>query len=183
MISHKHKFIFVHINKTGGTSIRKALFPDSPRENIHRVIRYYKKLYPKQFDEYFKFTFVRNPWDKVVSQYEFRKPPDRFPLGHTTGMSFEQFVKSPVGRPLQNQLDWITIKGKVMIDWIGYFETLQRDFDAVCKQLHIDQRTLPVYNKTEHKHYSTYYNSKTRKRVAEIFSKDIEYFGYQFEEI
>ena len=104
MISHEHKFIFVQINKTGGTSVRHALLPESGRENVHQFAQFYKKHCPKVFDKYFKFAFVRNPWDRVVSQYEFRKPPKRFPVGNTSKMTFEQFVNTPVGRPLHNQL-------------------------------------------------------------------------------
>jgi len=180
MISHKHKFIFVQINKTGNTSIRKTLCPETGRENEHRAISYYAQQYPKVFDEYFKFTFVRNPWDKVVSQYEFRRDPARFPANNTSNMSFEQFINNPNGRPLQNQLDWVTINQIIAVDWIGKFEYLQDDYNELCDILGVKRKILEHYNKTERRPYREYYNDKTRDIVAQIFSRDIDYFGYRF---
>jgi hypothetical protein len=98
-------------------------------------------------------------------------------------MSFEQFINNPVGRKLQNQLDWITINGEIEVDFIGRHEYLQEDFNVVCDYLSFEPITLPVYNKTDHEHYSTYYNEDTKAIVAELFAKDIEYFGYKFGKI
>jgi hypothetical protein len=58
---------------------------------------------------------------------------------------------------------------------------LQADFAAVCDKLDIMELQLPQMNKTKRKHYTKYYNDKTRKMVAEKFAQDIEYFGYQFD--
>ena len=69
MINHKHKFIFIHINKCGGTSIDKVF---SGKFRGHKKAFDYKKLNPKEFENYFKFTFVRNPWDRVVSFYHYQ---------------------------------------------------------------------------------------------------------------
>jgi sulfotransferase famil protein len=69
MISDRHKFIFVHIQKTGGTSIEKVFEPLADLRDVpfkHASAAHYRESFPDQFDSYFKFSFVRNPWDWLV---------------------------------------------------------------------------------------------------------------------
>ena len=81
LISHKHKFIFVHVGRTGGCSIEAALGgigarffnPEQPDDERHRKLSDYKRLFPDIFDDYFKFAFVRNPWARMVSAYAYNQ--------------------------------------------------------------------------------------------------------------
>ena len=74
MISHKYKCIFIHIPKTGGTSIENALLggKKQPTRIKHKRAKDYLKQYPKEWKQYFKFTVIRNPWDWMVSWYYWR---------------------------------------------------------------------------------------------------------------
>jgi hypothetical protein len=202
MISRKHKFIFVHIPKTGGTSIECA-FNTSKRHlrNKHHTLSKYEELNNPRYDKYFKFTFVRNPWDMTVSMYEY--------MWHKDGRWLEQWRRGHKNLFKLSFREWIThrsfrwptirttdvnarrrgrdgdfsswfISKKYTIDFVGRFENLQEDFNIVCDKIGIPQQELPHTNKTKHKHYTEYYDDETREIVAEKYAKDIEYFGYEF---
>jgi hypothetical protein len=191
MISHSKKFIFVHITKTGGTSIDIALRKYTKNTKTHQSILEMKEEAAKNFglNNYFKFCFVRNPWDKMVSQYFYIKKKIFY------DKSFEEFIidfKStpndwgfkgknfPVKyQPVQKK--WICgDKGEVLMDFIGRFENLQEDFDTICDKIDLPKRELPHRNSTNHNDYSEYYNKETREIISQKFSEDIEYFGYKF---
>jgi hypothetical protein len=212
MISHKYKCIFVEVPKTGSTSMRRVIGqPPKVHNNIIQmrddmetywthyggsVNRFLQSMYlflPKvkrkeigrrQFDSYFKFGFVRNPWDRTVSLYE-RKEGVKLP----EDMTFEQFVDwinyssstctLPV--PHRYQLDWFTdASGNVLVDFIGRFENLQDDWAYIAKKLRIDKPLPHKRLNPKKKHYTEYYTDKTKEIIAEKFKVDIEYFDYKF---
>lgn len=215
MISYKHKFIFIHIPKSGGTSIENVLFQDVEKtinpSNADEVQESRKNLFgrdrkmsrwlqhltyteivkceyvnQKTIKNFFKFSFVRNPWSRKLSEYEWNvrinKDTNKF------DMSFTDFVKSTYSPykayvhsdPMYNFI--VDESGNNKMDFIGKLENLQEDFNFVCDKIGIPKQQLPHANKTKHKHYTEYYNDETRQIVAEKYAKDIEYFGYKFGE-
>lgn len=184
MISHKHGFIFIHINKTGGTSIVKSLGVRSDHPRARRALEYSQG---KAWDRYFKFAFVRNPWDKECSDYHYHSR-----LAHKTThqrqLSFEEYLRLPEFHPMHrdyfwhsNQVDWLrSLNHEIELDYIGRFENLQEDFDRVCDGIGMARRELPHRNSSSHGHYTDYYTDATREIVARLYAKDIEYFGYRF---
>lgn len=200
MVSHRYKFVFVHIIKTGGTSIEQSLKSRVPRrgrskmlKKTHIFSRNYKKIVgKKKWNKYFTFSFVRNPWDKMVSSYFYAKQIKKNPYKD----SFEQFIQKfnncPVDRyeiyndiPIKFnpvQLPWILDdNGQIMVDFVGRFEEMQKGFNIVCKRIGVKKRRLPRKNSTKHMHYSHYYNQETKNIVAKKFEKDIDFFSYRFE--
>lgn len=191
VISKENKFIFIHIPKTGGTSVEHFLLnresvshPLSPREKIEfstgTQLMQHKKL--NQFSirhqkEYFCFCFVRNPWDKVVSDYIWIKKHKRF-----GGLNFLDFVNDPVGYSCfaghgDEQVSFINEN----INYIGRFENLQKDFDIICEKAKIDKGILPVLNQSARsKNYRSMYNNQARYKIEEKFWKDIDRFNYSF---
>jgi len=144
----KQNYVFIHINKTGGMGIVKAL---SLKKKQHfTALEYKNHLGILRWNKSFKFSIVRNPWDKVVSQY------------------------------FMTKLDWLTDDtGEIMVDFIGRFENLEDSFQTVCKEIGVKVK-LPFVNKTEHKQYQCYYDDETKEIVRNSFKIDIERFNYKF---
>jgi len=204
MIDHNKKIIFIHINKCAGISIVRAL---SRRFGSHDDAVSYKKKFPNKFNYYFKFSVVRNPWDKMVSfynyhdkvrrwDYDWEWSPDNSPsfgefikISSSFSKQTQKYIFRKTGsrcthhKRMSNQLDWISDKdGNILVDYIIRFENLQKDFDIVCDKIGVGRKKLPHKNKSKHKHYTEYYDDKTREIVAEKYATDIEYFGYEFGE-
>jgi len=209
MISHKHKFIFVEFPKTGTTTIGSVLGKYSDVKRNHKKDSLYRKHAPpstiKQLFEkenkkdewknYFKFTFTRNPWDRMLSLWSFIAISlERHKNGTLKNIewinscimeckTFKEYIKLTADWPgVNNSLFHFAFdKDEKFVDFIGKFENLQEDFDTICDKIGIPRQQLPHKNKTKHKHYTEYYDDETREIVAQKYAKDIEYFGYKFE--
>ena len=143
------------------------------------------KIGRQQFESYFKFGFVRNPWDRVVSLYERREA-----LELKAQMTFDQFAdwiqySSSTcihSSPHRYQLDWfVDPNGKMLADFIGRFERLQEDWAFVAKKLGLSETLPHARANPRTRHYSEYYTPRTRRLIEEKFKVDIETFGYQFD--
>ena len=188
LVSDSHRFIYFHIPKTGGTSVKEALSDIShqmvrPHNNVAKAR---EVLGNKTFDSYFKFATVRNPWDKMVSAYEYERQahPESFQKGAELygKESFEQYLRHMIAAHpgWQRQLRWIGEDGGLALDAVMRFERLQKDFDDVCVYLHIPARKLPHSRTTRRKYYPSYYNAETKKLLADHAAVDIEGFRYRF---
>jgi hypothetical protein len=185
MICDQYKCIFVEVPKTGSTSIRSIVGePLKPHLNIWQI---FSSIPSEKFTSYFKFGFVRNPWDRAVSLYERREG-----LRLKSKMGFEEFVDwmkfasstclHPV--PHRYQLDWfVSPNGDVLVDFIGRYESLAADWAQIGARLGIAQK-LPALNVNtdRERDYRSYYSDRTRKIIADRFAVDIEFFGYRFGE-
>ena len=202
MISHDHKCIFIHIPKCAGNSI--DVFFTGRHQRHGCMLDYEDQLGVAKLSTYFKFTVVRNPWDRIVSYFSFVKKliqnenqPSKEMLISEYGIdfTFDDFVKNKLNvltvggtkyvnkLKTANQIDWIkNSKNELDIDYICKFENLQYDFNEVCDKIGIPQQQLPHKNKTKHNHYTEYYDDVTREIVANRYAEDIEYFGYKFGE-
>jgi chondroitin 4-sulfotransferase 11 len=152
----------------------------------YNPVKYRKFI--SEYNDYFSWTFVRNPWDRLVSTY-FNKIVNHFQSGMESfrGISFEEFVvelekTDVIDSKCDRHIRSLHTLFPSNINFIGRFENLQEDFNMVCDKIGIPQQELPQKNKGKHKHYTEYYDDETREIVAEKYAKDIEYFGYKFEE-
>lgn len=186
MYSDSHKFIFVHIGKCAGTSIKKALASIDGLTHSHGgghasllELQTFIKESGNEPEKYFSFSVTRNPWDRHVSLYHHmttvtkRHPnnPDKAKIEFHG--SFEDFVLTSSPQEFDYSL----------VNYVIQYENLLEDFDYVCKHLGIPTPTLPHvdYNTDRPKiNYQSYYNNFTRKKISELYAADIERFGYQF---
>ena len=188
MYSNTHKFIFLHLGKCAGSSIKKSLASvpglEVKLERSHTDLEVMKKLIKKDGfmpEQYFKFSCTRNPWDRLVSLYYHmstvskRWPNDPKKLKIQFNGTFEQFVNSTN----------TVITDYSELDYIIRYEYLQRDFDIICDRLNIERMKLPWIDYDTGRptrDYQSYYHGNLRQIVAEKYAKDIEYFGYKFGE-
>jgi len=197
VISDEYKCIFVEVPKTGSTSIRNIIgFSEKPHMNIKEIKKEFIENRAtlskgddtlREFEDYFKFGFVRNPWDRVVSLYNRQEG-----IIMSEKMCFEEFVDwinyssdtSIYPTQHRNQLDWFLDDNKQLaVDFIGRFERLDEGWKIICRKLNI-QFKLEHHNINgkNNKHYTDYYNEKTIDIIAEKFKVDIDYFEYKFGE-
>lgn len=179
-------FVFIHINKTGGSSIETAL---GLRQNHKTALEKRARLGEEEWERRFRFTIVRNPWDKVVSHYHFRVMTNQTGLGdHPIG--FNEWVRRAYrdhepqywNKPknFMPQWNWISDEnGKLIINFIGRFENLADDFQYICQKIN-RQVELPHVKKSGRGHYREYYDEESVEIVRACFKIDIENLGYSF---
>jgi hypothetical protein len=195
-------WIFIHVQKTGGNAVRSALGMSVNDAHKHLFARELRGIYGgAAWDSRFKFAFVRNPWDRLVSWWSMidnsrdfidrARPPNSF-FGYVLehAHNFEEFIlrctdeiSDPDGRKhiFRNQIDYlIDENGTIIVDFIGRFERLQEGFDEVCCRLGRAPVDLPRMNASQHAAYTEYYTPAMAKIVAQHYARDIEEFDYRF---
>ncbi|NEO38726.1 MAG: sulfotransferase family protein [Moorea sp. SIOASIH] len=214
MLCNDFQCVFVHIPKVAGESIegffssllgvtREMLLLRSnrdpklgPEQLSHLTAQEYVRfghMTAEQFKSYYKFSFVRNPWKRLASEYIFKRYIDKFEF---KDFVFNNFPKpddySDASRHVLPQYDFLyDSQGNLLVDFVGRFENLQADFNIVCQKLGIKETQLPHLNsnkqnkivkgyKQEYKPYLEYYDDETKEFVGKIYKKDIETFGYRF---
>ena len=146
-----------------------------------------RKLGSSIFDSYYKFTFVRNPFDFLVSLY-FYILQDKNHRDHRSviNMSFLEFLKWQIANKPPRQLDFVREphSAEILVDYIGRFETLEKDLSTIQKELGLEIRSDIKHKnpslKRKSKDYKGYYNEEGRDLVEKYFQADIDYFGYDF---
>ena len=210
LVSDSHKFVFFHFPKTAGSSITAALAPFlkhnfrvpvewqtppdvenefmgwQPNHHLdllqHNPVRECK--YPK---EYFAASFVRNPYDLVVSAWHqhhrslTRQDPN-FEQPFTEFVIKEVASRKDLITRWGCQLDYLCdTNGNLLVDWIGRFENLEQDWEKFCWVTKVPHRLLKKRLYTSGKKpYQEHYNERTYQIVTSLFEKDIKYFGYTY---
>lgn len=190
----RHRCIFIHIPKAAGTSVARTLFGEGSR---HLRYAEYEQANPRKFAEYFKFSFVRNPWSRLYSAYTFLKNGGmndmdrRWAEEHLVGFAdFNSFVKGWVTPA--NIGSWVHFYPQhyficddalnLKMNFIGRFETLDRDFAQVQQRLGIPVKPLPHINLTAvQDSYLDHYSEESQEIVASVYAEDINLFSYCFE--
>jgi hypothetical protein len=208
-IFHRYKCIFIHIPKTGGGTIRDIL------GGILDIIPLFKRLYyifycieydhmtytqmleydniSNDIKDYFSFAIVRNPWDRLLSEYMYKKKYYDMRLINANKLSFRDFVYKVQDILSKNnphlmishfipQYKFIYDENdNLQVDYVGKFENLKEEITKLSNKYNIGFYINLQKKETNHKHYSEYYDDDTRAIIADIYSKDIELFGYTFD--
>jgi hypothetical protein len=227
MISRQHQCIFIHVPKTAGQSVElfflnlhglnwncgdELLLSENkdhekgPQQLSHLTAMEYVScghIASEEFNQSYKFSFVRNPWARLVSEYRYH---------YDRKYSFRDFVLhglpekdsySDAYRHIRPQTDFLFDReGTQLVDFIGRFENLVADFSKVCCALNLPSDTLPRINSNRkprgkihrlkkwlqpsrdifsNQPYTAYYDDELHNIVEEMYIKDIQRFGYTFE--
>lgn len=191
-INYENKYIFVHIPKCAGNTVKNVL--NIPGHDHSGIEACYKS-------DFFKFAFVRNPWDRFISAYLYLKSGGWRNMDSSQDWdrdycqvvnsynSLKEFVREPhvwLGMiHFRPQFGFVVKDTKDSIDcldFIGRVENLDNDLRYICSQINVPYNTLPHINKTKNRQrdYTKYYDDELRDIIAKIYSKDIEYFKYKF---
>ena len=211
IVSFEKSFLFVHVPKTGGTSMRAVLSPHAHgadklwtnrllsvfgipinyclgdyrhyRFRIHDPIRKAARAYPPELlEQLFKFAFVRNPWDLLVSYRNFtRATPNHKRHRRIVKLSFDEFLQFAIAKGIGRQRRQLTDdQGQLLVDFVGRFENLPQDYVRIAQRLKIPGR-LPHANRGAGQDYRDHYTRRTREWVQAAYAEDIEAFGYEFD--
>jgi hypothetical protein len=206
IISHQHRFVFAAIPKTGTHSVRQALRAHLSAEDLEQVGLFVDKRFPfeelaairhghislqqirpflgeEAFASYFKFAFVRNPFDRFVSYCAFMTRADgAFLRNPREVMRYILFQARPLEHVLfQPQHGFITdAAGGLLADYVGRVEDMQGSYDAICARIGIPSVPLGQVNSSRRGHYRDYYDQALIDGVAGLYARDIELFGYEF---
>tara|TARA_R110002020_G_scaffold93344_2_gene225245 strand:- start:26490 stop:27137 length:648 start_codon:yes stop_codon:yes gene_type:complete len=193
VVSRQHKVLYLHIAKTGGSSIVQLLKNNgmddivlSNKRGIYEEKVDYFKDVVAHWDEYYKFTFVRNKFDLLISLYNYdRQLNGKYSLPND--ITFEQFLKEQVGvreglyTELIDQYYLTHTNDKCMFNFIGQFDTYSDDLNKVCSQLGIvntqERTNVGNYDRSKKREY---YTEELKQLVKEKFPKEIEKFDWWY---
>ena len=210
LISDSHEFIFLQMRKVASTSMAEILRPlaiTAPNGRLahlksrtrlewnyqrhhfrlHEDILAVKRRMPSErFERYFKFAFVRNPWERLVSEYEYiltQPEPGRHKrIRRLDG--FIDFIRLQIKRTDSFQFNMLyDNNNNLLVDYIGKFETLEQDWKTVCERIGIPCSPLPSKNVTRHKPVQDYFDHDSIALVAKHWAREIKLFDYSFESL
>jgi hypothetical protein len=212
ILSTDPKFLFIHIPKTAGTSVEESLYQYQDFKYHHLVhgcaLQFKHYLKDDFFEELFKFTYLRNPWDLQVSCWRY------FVRNHGVDMKFNEYIDWKFNGNIEDMKDrlpkdnpnvnitllrngfyihrtpmtyfLIDEKGNFLVDYIGSMEKSQDHYGIITNKLGIEENSLPYINtsiKSEDSvNYKDYYNKKSIEIVRNRFALDILMYGYSFED-
>lgn len=205
IVSHRHRFIFFAVPRTGTHAIRTALGPvlgdddwqqQSLTEQVrlpvpalarfnhgHLTLRQIQASLPRRiWRDYFKFAFVRNPYDRFVSVCAMLNKRNPGYRGRETAfmkraLTISRFRQRVLVRPQVDML--VDESGEVGMDYIGRYETLQKGFGEVCGRIGFAEIVLERSNVSEHDAYASYYDDELLATVTKFYRRDFEVLGYK----
>ncbi|WP_158272382.1 sulfotransferase family 2 domain-containing protein [Rhodovulum kholense] len=192
------RLIFVHVPKVAGTSV-KTEFYGKPGGGHRRIIEFAAHD-PERTDAFFKFSFVRNPWDRLLSAHAYLTDGskatgrDRRFANEVLALhpGFENFVlalEDPGFRRrvmaydhFRTQAYWLCMPGARdhAMDFLGRFERFDEDMEALRHRLDRASRPAGRTRPSKHPPYRDAYSVRMRDIAGDIYARDVTLFGYAF---
>ena len=182
------KTIFIHIPKTAGTSLVNAIYNINPEG--HKSVLFLKEIFEDDLSSFFKFCFVRNPYDRLFSSYMFLKKGgvnihdiNAYNKYLCCYKDFEDFVLNGISEELTREIIHFTPQtyficdntGSIIVDFIGRFESLEKDVEKLSEMLDIEIN-LPHLNINEKDCYI--YTDEMKIKVNEVYKQDFDLLSY-----
>jgi len=199
-INYEKKYIFVHPPKCAGKSVEKCLFNKEPIPGSadHRMIWEHKAIIGSEFNQFKSFAFSRNPFDRLVSIYEWKR--HQYNGAPETRVSFKTWImnqeypdkwnyqKPPLSVSngkyhtdrLQSDYMFDPNTGKLCLDFIGRTENICNDWKIICNDILKEDITLPHLNKSTRMDYKEYYDQEMKDLTYKLWEKDLDLFKYTF---
>jgi hypothetical protein len=203
IVSTNPKFIFLHIPKTAGTSIEEALYEFHDfdySDDVHiDLMNYYDELPRKEFESFYKFTVIRNPFNLIYSTWAYYVRNNEIPIEFNEWIKWryhgsfsdmkdrieygnEGILRSGYYINRYPQTLWcVDREGNFIIDHFISFCELEKGFKEVVDHLNIGEIYLTHTNRNTidtGMRYLSFYNEESIKIVKEVFKIDMEIFGY-----
>lgn len=189
-ISNNPKLIFVHVHRTGGTTInnllKQALGAEVEIRGEHVDISASETIILEKLVEYTVFGFVRNPWDRLLSWYSLINSQNQKSL-KVERQKFEEFLE--LDQAFQqgdtffhyNQLDYFPTKdGAIDFIKLFHYENFEEEVKNLFSLLKLTLKEIPVINNTKKKQYRDYYTDRSIELIQQKCRKDIDFFNYSF---
>lgn len=205
IVSAQHKYVFVAVPKTGTHAVRQALRPHMRPGDMEQVGLFVKRQFPvpdlarmghghisleqlrkfmdpQKFAEYFKFAFVRNPFDRFVSYCSFITREGGAFKRDPRKVMRRMLAEPPHGHVLfQPQHSFLVdADRKLLTDYVGRVESMQQSFEFIASKIGIPAVQLEKVNATDRAAYREYYDQELIDGVARLYADDLELFGYDF---
>lgn len=206
LISDSHKFIFIHNHKVAGSSVARSLSKYTDvnykikkwhgiLKSLNLVPNHYPSPYPwhitakelkekmgdnARFKSYFKFGFVRDPWDLQVSLYTFMLKLEKHNQHRLVKnmRNFDEYIDWRINKDLKLQKIFFYDSDTMIVDFVGKFENLSSDYNYICDKINVTAQ-LPHINKSRMDRDLGLYTQKSIDAVYEAFYPDVVAFGYK----
>ena len=190
ILSHSKKFVFIHVHRTGGTSLTNLLLKQVPDLQLdktqHRTIRTLGSTFIEEHLEFEIFGFTRNPWSRMLSWYFLKHRLEPLSL-EGEKKRFEHYLENDLALKGQsNQFSYNTLdyfrnqKGAPVKANIYRYEAFESEIERLCENYDISFDPIEKLNSSGMQDYRLYYTSMSKQLIAEKCKKDIAYFKYQF---
>lgn len=192
------KSVFVHVPRTGGTSVEQILRPHTTKNPIfgHTTAVEFQMMFPEEWENYYSFGYVRNPWDRLASSFFYMQRSHResffvknFVLPYRLDLS--SFIMNVVRdspssifmiEHLRPQFHYLCNTDRSLaVDFVGRFESINEDWKIIADKIGLEE-SLPHTNHSNRKHYSKHYTSEAAEVIAQVYKDDIEIFDYRYED-